>query len=91
MTDRKQLAQQLKDLRTEWKAWKRADYRVLSHIDYCLAPCPARCGNCEGCASTAYRQQHMDQVAAQAADVQRQLDAFAAPAATKPEQLVLLP
>jgi hypothetical protein len=57
----------LQELRAEWKAWKRADFRVLSHIDYCLAPCAERCGWCEGCASAAYRAERMAEIEQKAA------------------------
>jgi hypothetical protein len=46
--------ERLKDLRAEWKAYNRADYQhggPLSHIDYRLAACADRCGQCEGCYS----------------------------------------
>ena len=56
-------------LRTEWKAWRRADIAYLSHVDYCLLPCRDRCGHCEGCCSAAYRADRMAETEAEAKEI----------------------
>lgn len=68
----------LAELRRRWRAWNRGTIEELSHIDYCLLPCAAQCGQCEGCLITAYRRDRMDEIEAEAAQV-----------AAAPEQVAL--
>jgi hypothetical protein len=75
----------LKELRADWRRWKRAAFwQDLPHIDYCLAPCADRCGRCEGCASAAYRADRRAEIERRAAA----LDVEVQPQRTaEPEQL----
>lgn len=57
---------QLKQLRDQWRAWKRGWIQDLSHIDYCLLPCAEECGQCECCGSAAYRADRMAEIEAHA-------------------------
>jgi len=57
---------QLKELRTEWRRWKRAWPDIDLHFDYCLLPCADKCGTCEGCGMTAYRADRMSEIEAKA-------------------------
>jgi hypothetical protein len=62
----------LRELRAEWKAWKRGTLWSSpgpDHIDLCLAPCADRCGRCEGCVATDYRAERMAEIEQRAAEL----------------------
>jgi hypothetical protein len=59
-----QVRQQLAALRSEWRLWRRGG----PHPAYGLV-CPDRCGDCEACASAAYRADRCAELAIGAAEL----------------------
>jgi hypothetical protein len=56
------IRRELASLRSQWRLWHRGG----PHFDFGLA-CPDRCGDCEACATTAYRADRCAELAARAA------------------------